>query len=300
MKPTPDEEPLRPVPVDDLVPDPWPPEVEGGLDNWAQGDLLRGTNCVWVGPQGEDPVTGEFSSADWTAMDLGPQPDGWSIVTSQTCDISCSGPGAVQPFVSCSPVMDVSRYTPDKIARIRAWEVTYLALVPGLPEDGDWAVDLRLSIPASKGLLAGHRPIAGYPTEEGALDFAEHVAKRLRRPALHNTLSSDLVRLIHEHVALGPKAEPEWWQAIEEVRLEIRGTRLNPNWVRLIFVCERDLRLPEKERWRTIKKKVSKALSAAGIGYGPPLFQRLDDMPARLYRDSLPLYVSNLGRPARW
>lgn len=186
------------------------------LANWRQGSLLVGTTILWAAPQGEDPVTREHGAEDWDAFTPGPG-GGWSIVVSQTCDVGATGPGAKQPFVQVSKILNLDGEPPERVEQIEGWQVTYLAPVPCVPDAGRWAADLRISVPISKGLLIQQSPVAGFPDEAGALRFAEHLAGRMRRPATCDAVIEAISEVLDDVIRTGPKSQdPSWFETLNK------------------------------------------------------------------------------------
>ena len=98
------------------------------------------------------------------------------IITSQTCDIVGSGPGAKHPVVQVSPLTPLSSLSADRAAAVRNGTVVELIHLPTF-DGGQWAVDLRISLPASKGVLLAQPPRPGFDNEAQTLAFAERVSE---------------------------------------------------------------------------------------------------------------------------
>ncbi|WP_213003165.1 hypothetical protein [Winogradskya consettensis] len=191
-------------------------------------------------------------------------------------------------------------YDQSKLASILQWEVSYLLPVTAPLSQNAWVADLRLSMPISKGLLVGRQPIEGFASEDDRLAFIEAVALRKRRPALADVLSEDVPKSLGAYIKQTDKATPEWWQQVEQVRLRIKGDRLKPNAVGLI-VCESIQLSPEQRKvWRNWRTLGARILRPHKIKLEPTLFGTLDALPARLYRDSVPIRLTDLGRPPAW
>ena len=203
----------------------WSAEVVAKLDRWNQGDLIPGSPLLWAGPAGPDLVLGTKGEGPaWEAVDEGTLGGGWSMVTSQTCDIAGTGPGRVQPFVDASPVFQMpEELTSEKADSIRAFGTTYLVALTSPPTTGLWVVDLRLSVPVSKGLLVEHDPVTPWANERDRLDLAEAIANRKRRAALHDALSSEFVDSLRAYIKNADRSEPEWWERVEQVRAPHHG-----------------------------------------------------------------------------
>lgn len=287
--------------IDDMVPAPWPEHVVTALDQWRQGHLIRGNLCVWLGVGGaQDPVTGDDFSNEGealTAATAGIGDTGYMAIVSQTCDIAATGPGMRHPFIQVCPVRDIgTAFSTDKVNQIRDGEVVeyvYLTAAPELTKE--WAVDLRLSVPVSKGVLVARQPIEGFASEEDELVLAARIAAKFERPALHDYLSKELVNDFTTFLSTAKRSE-EWCDDVEQLRLEIEGSRLAPKRIRLIVVTDIDLdradREPLRNRWNSHKKR----LRAAGIAQAPIAFRRVDKMRLEEYRGSIPLNLPTLQR----
>jgi hypothetical protein len=287
--------------VDQFLPAKWEPHVVQALSAWKQGDLIEGVPRFWSIPAGPDQVI-EFAhgDVDWEVFETEVIP-GWVIILTQTCDIAAAGPGQRQPFIQVSPIFRFPEgYDASKIESVFRWEVTYLAPVTAPPGDGIWGVDLRLSMPASKGILLNKSSKSGFVTETDALNFGEAIAARMRRPALHEALSYDLPRSIDALIADSDKAQPEWWEHVEQVRISIHGDRIAPTSVTPIVIEVVRLEPSERKIWRDWQKRLRRQLQKTGIRLHPVQFGSLDSISARLYKESVPVRISKLGRAPNW
>ena len=216
-----------------LIPDDWPADVLAALSVWRQGDILEGGPLFWAGPQGDDPVL---------PYDGAPSPfhvsreygEGRLIITSQTCDIGGRGPGRLHPFVSVSPVYPLA--SDDLLGNVRSGHVGYLVWL------GDNLVaDLRVAMPVSKGVLVQATPIDLGVSENVRLAFAEALAAKVRRPALHDALSEEIRRSLNGYInEPHPDADTDWLDRVEELRLRIEGDRLQPSALQLIILFDRE------------------------------------------------------------
>jgi len=289
--------------IDDLVPDSWPEDAVTALDQWRQGHLMRGDVGAWLAAGGgPDPVTGhDFSDQvdELVAAAAEVGDSGYLAVVSQTCDIAATGPGRRHPFVQVCPIRDVGVFSPDKVKQIRAGEIVEYVFLTRPPEPGrDWAVDLRVSMPLSKGALVARQPIEGFASEEDELVLAARVGAKFERPALHDYLSKDLINDLDTFLTRARKTE-DWCDEVEQLRLHVEGSRLAPKRVRLIVVTDVDFngvsitkRKHLRERWKSHKKQ----LRAAGIEQAPIAFRCVDRMKVDEYRNSIPLNLPALGR----
>jgi len=289
--------------IDGLLPQQWSSEVVEALDNWLQGHLIAGAPLCWVGPSGDDAVLGtEGAGVEWETIDAGLLRSGWMIVTSQTCDVAATGPGARHPFVDLSPVYRLpDDYPTDGRKAIANGEVTHLVRLTDPPGEGDYVADLRVTVLASKGLLLEHEPVDGWANEADRLGFAEHIAARTRRPALAEVISNDFTKALGAYIRNTNKRQPQWWERVEQVRLRvIGGDRLAPNALSLLVCCEVELTPEQCAEWRNFRSAAEAILSPAGIKLQPMLFMTLDELPARLYKESVPLRLPELKRPPNW
>ena len=74
--------------------------------------------------------------------------------------------------------------------------------VPDVPTPGEWAADLRISLPVSKAVLLRQSRVHGFREQHQTLEFAERVAAKTRRPALHDAIADGLVPRLREPSAL--------------------------------------------------------------------------------------------------
>jgi len=228
------------------------------------------------------------------------RPSGFLAVVSQTCDVAAAGPGKRHPFVQVCPVRDVgAAYPPQKVKQIHAGEVVEYFSLTSPPESGrDWAVDLRMSMPLSKGALIACQPTEAFASEEDELALGARVAAKFERHALHDYLSKDLIDELNNFLTKAKKTQ-DWCDDVEQLRLHIEGPRLTPKRVRLVVVTDIDFngvsitkRKPLREQWKSHKRR----LRTAGIEQAPIAFRQLDKMSVNEYRNSVPLNLPALGR----
>ncbi|HWJ65117.1 MAG TPA: hypothetical protein VNT31_00425 [Nocardioides sp.] len=290
--------------IDNLVPDPWPDHVISALEVWRQGHLIRGELGAWLSPGGgTDPVTGDdFTdhTDELVAAAAELSDTGYLAVVSQTCDVVATGPGKRHPFVQVCPVRDVgAAFTAEKVQQIRDGEIVEYIYLTKSPEPGrEWAIDLRVSVPLSKGALAATQPIDGFATEEDELALAARVATKYERPALHDYLSKNLVDDLDAFFAKARRTQ-DWCDDVEQLRLQIEGTRLAPTRVRLIVVTDIEFngpfnlkKNPLRDRWKAHKKP----LREAGIAQAPIAFRHVQKISVHDYRNSIPINLPALGR----
>lgn len=291
--------------IDDLVPDVWPNAAIQALDVWRQGHLIRGDLAVWLAAGGVvDPVTGTdyFDQPHQLVAAVAEVGDtGYLAVVSQTCDIAATGPGRRHPFVQVCPVRDVGKaFTPQKVEQIRGGEVVEYVFLTSPPEPAqDWAIDLRASIPMSKGALVGTQPVVGFATEDDELALAGRLAAKLERPALHDYLSKDLLDDLNNFLGKAKKNQ-HWCDDVEQLRLQVDGPRLAPKRVRLLVVTDIEFNavtgIAKREPLRNWWKSHRRPLRAEGIEQAPIAFRDVANIAVTEYRNSVPLNLPALGR----
>jgi hypothetical protein len=190
-------------------------------------------------------------------------------------------------------------FTRAKVEQIRAGEVVEYVLLTSPPESArDWAVDLRASMPLSKGALLTCQPIEGFASEEDELALGARIAAKFERPALHDYLSKDLIDDLNSFLARSKRTQ-DWCDDVEQLRLDVEGPRLAPKRVRLLVVTEIDfngLLSTKKNALRDHWKSHKKRLRAVGIEQAPIAFRHIDKMSVTEYRNSVPLNLPALGR----
>jgi hypothetical protein len=291
--------------IDDLLPDAWPDDVVAALDSWRLGHLVRCDTVTWLAAAGgADPVTGgDFSDhGDGLVGATAAMGDtGYFAVVSQTCDIAATGPGKRHPFVQICPVRDVgAAFDREKVRLIRAGEITEYTYLTNPPEPAkEWAIDLRMSVPLSKGALIACSPVEGFANEDDEIDLAARIAAKSERPALHDYLSKDLVDALNTFISKARKMPEDWCEDVEQLRLEVEGNRLSPKRVRLIVVTDVDFngilntkKNPLRDHWKSHKKP----LRAAGIEQAQIAFRYIGKLAIKDYRNSIPLNIPSLGR----
>lgn len=291
--------------IDDLLPDSWPDDVVAALDSWRQGHLVRCDLGAWLATAGGvDPVTaGDFSGhVDGLVGAVATVGNtGYSAVVSQTCDIAATGPGKRHPFVQICPVRDVgAAFDREKVRQIRDGEIVEYVYLTNPPEPGkDWAVDLRISVPFSKGTLVASSPIEGFASEDDEIDLAARVAAKFERPALHDYLSKNLIDALDSFISKARKMSEDWCEDIEQLRLGVEGNRISPKRVRLVVVTDVDFngilntkKNPLRDHWKSHKKP----LRAVGIEQAQIAFRCVDKLAIKDYRNCIPLNIPSLGR----
>lgn len=290
--------------LDDLTPDSheWPPNVVAALAKWRQGHLIKCDQWVWISQAGaKDPVTGDHAPDDETGLSpraVTISDTGYAAIISQTCDIAAEGPGSRHPFVQACPIRDVAAaFGQDKLGQIVRGDVNdYVYLTKPPTEGACWAVDLRSSVPISKGLLAASDPIDGFRSEDDELDLGSRVASKFRRPAIHDVIANDVVGALEALISRA-KGTQVWCDDVEQLRLEIlEGTRLYPKRVRLVVVTDVGFSPAQKKPLRDAWKSRKKALKAEGIEQAPIAFRARSQWDIEAYRSSIPINIPALGR----
>lgn len=278
--------------IDGLIPDELDSDIRNAIDKWKQGDVLEGGPLFWAGPQGSDPYL-PYDNAPHPFHTSEEPGTGLLILTSQTCDIATTGPGAKHPLVTASPVYQLAKGD-QNYGHARAGRIGYLVPLTKPPTGDDlFVADLRITLPLSKGVLVEATPINVWAKEQDRLHFAECLGRKYRRPALSDALSEGLVRSLDQHIR---QNEPEGSERIEEFRLRIVGDRLTPAEVQLIVLTDVEPDRELRKVWRAWTKPAAKLLKAQGITLTPTLVISPEKCSARLYMNSVPLYVSALGR----
>jgi hypothetical protein len=136
---------------------------------------------------------------------------------------------------------------------------------------------LRVSVPVSKAVLLRQTRIPGFTDPAAALQFAERVAGRYRRPALHDAITTGLVPRLRELVKQARNTGELWPDLIEKFRLLVTaGDRLRPTNVALIAVVLQDKLDAEDTRllraWR-LKEKTRLVKASGTITLGPIRFR---------------------------
>ena len=294
------------APVGDDVPDEddvslddhlrtWTDAEAAALARWSQGDLLQGVPLLWTEPEacpGLAPVTpGSAAGAYLLSAAVSDATYRWAAITSQTCDIGPSGPGARHPFVQVSPVVPLKGRSENTVTAIKSHQKVEMVALTAPPAPGDWAIDLRVSIPVHKDALLQAAPVPGFRDERDALDFADRLAHRAGRPAIHADLSETLPAAIKHYMKVNGRKQPQWWQHLDQIRVRVTGgTRLVPTTVVIYFIENIPLTEAQREIWRQWAASFRKQLRETnGIDLAPVLFGTLDSFSARHHAESIPM-----------
>lgn len=272
------------------------------IGRWKQGDLLGALPWGWVAPTGWDQITNLEADADEGVLAAVVAPK-WleqAIVTSQTCDIAVTGPGARHPFVQVSPVLAVPEIDSSKLAVLKIGGVVDLALLtpPNGPSAGHLIADLRVSIPVSKAVLASQEPRQGFTDQAGYLAFARQLAAKLERPAVHDFVTLTARDIIKSALAADAKVNTGWWSQVEEVRVKCEPTHLEPSRVEFIVVARtRELAASDVDKWKQVNERIRNAGKKVDISVRHALHETSTTMLAMTYRDSVQLDLPQLRQP---
>ena len=287
--------------IDRLLPESWTPETLAELERWRQGHLIKMDRGAWIVPAWvDDPVTGEPSAGgavgEARARSAPLSDTGYAAVVSQTCDIA-GAPAARHPLVQVCPVRDISAFPAEKIQQIKDHQVSEYVWLNQPPVNGaTWAVDLRATVPVSKGLLAAVEPVKGFASIEDELTLGQRLASKLARPAVHDELAGPVFEAMRKMLSKAKKSQ-DWCDAVEQLRLEIvEGTALYPKRVRLLVLTDHRFGPGERKPLRDEWKSHRKALNAVGITWTPIQFYTVDKCPVRIYRSTVPIDTPTLDR----
>jgi hypothetical protein len=281
--------------LEGLVPN-WTSDQVAALDEWRQGDLLPCPPLVWsTTAANPDPVTGQSTSAGGLVPWPGKLPK-YAVVTSQTCDVCATGPGARQPFIQVSPVAPVADLPKDQWNELVSGQVVDRYGLTGKRLRSKWAVDLRVSFPVSKAVLLDSAPTRGFATPQEAVEFGAHLALRAGRPALHDFFLDVVRDEIDAAVKASAKKGTGWWSKVEEVRLAIHGDELAPKAFTLIVVSSSVLSPDEHDRWIQLAETFRKRAKSLGMRMRTAVAHVIDEMNARVYRDTVELTIPSLKR----
>jgi hypothetical protein len=273
---------------------PWPADVVQAVATFKQGDVFGAPPPFSYYGDVVRPLS-PFGATTETAQDAdGPQQrefdfmeveSEYGVITTQSCDLSEEGVPAQPCFQAC-PVI---RHEVDGSSLPE-----YLAPLdpPDLPE-GNWAADLRLEVPLEKSVLVGRRPIAGFPNEDGYLDFARRLGRRKERPAVSSELVDAVAKTLKRRKSNTPSFKRMMRDHVRAVRLAIdEGPRLNPTIARVHFIgvgpLPDDVR-DRLERWW--QEEAYPDAEANGINLLPNEYHDGTRMNLNAYEATIPLSV---------
>lgn len=289
------------------VPEPWSQELTDALDGWGFGALTPVPPFMWAQHTEYDPVlltevdAGDaapedliVADGDW-ACDEGSQVVG-GLVVSQTCDVAAKGPGERHVTVQVSPVVRVDSLNQQRRELMEKWGIVDRALLDPPSWEGTFVADLRLSVPMSKAVLARHEPVPAFTDEHRMLMLAEHVATKIRRPALHDFLSETVRNEIRQEIK-SAKGDSQWWAPVEEILVSTTPDRLNPTHAQLIVVAQRPLSPKAKQRWHDLVERFVKRGAKARIVMQAPNCCTAKSLKADVYRRAVKLHIPELRSP---
>jgi len=192
-------------------------------------------------------------------------------------------------------------HDPGEMARVKRHQVIDYHYATNPPDVGDWAIDMRMSLPVSKSVLLAQKPESAFLTATEERDFGERFAAKSRRPSLHDEVSTTFVDKLRDIVKQAKNARLEWPERIEQFRFVVLdGDKLQPKKAELLVLLTEDLSDEDRRPIRDVVRKEQQRLADHSIVLAGAQFQPLSDCSAHLYRRSDPLYVPELSRGAFW
>jgi hypothetical protein len=294
--------------------------VIAALDEWQQGDVVSGIRMFWAAGSGLDPLNGieleEPGDGGWQVarysideivgknLDSVDQVPALGIITSQTCDIAATGPGSRHPVVQISPLVRLDQLNPARATAIRQNSSLDMVLVTNIDVPGEWAADLRISMPVSKTYLLSQSPARAFASANEAHSFSERVAAKIRRPALHEGISSHLIDSLRDFVQRNRTSGAAWMDRIEQFRVSVKeGEPLHPQEVEIIVVIlDQPFSAEEANALRQWRLNERRQFSNAcdGANLVPLRFLPLGTIKVQDYRESFPMRVPELGQQSFW
>jgi hypothetical protein len=230
--------------IDQFNEQPWPEEVIAAVAQFKQGHLVERPPffyaaaprySVWglTKAVGDEHAATELLEVD---PDDGPP---YGLITSQTCDLNEQSLRPKQPWLKIAPVYAMDGVlSQDQQNQVLNDEIGHLIALTGtnLPQ-GFWIVDLRIEVPVEKSWLVGREPIEAFASEHDYLRLARRLARRHDRPALANAVSLRVVLQLRNGLKkLKRPRRTALLKQVQELRLAIEGTRLEPASARLIVI----------------------------------------------------------------
>lgn len=230
----------------------WPEEARRAARSFRQGHLIETPpffyaadtdHGVWRPTRDSAGIGSEPDGDGIELVELHPEDrPKYGIVTSQTCDVAEDRPDPVHPWIQLAPV-----YPCAPGAKLRDCDYICELEPPDVGKD-ILVADLRVEVPIEKSALVAKTPIEAFSDEVGYEEFAEILAYRRGRPALHS--------VFHEMLSVTTKAMKDEGNAMrtkarrvrhEIYKLKLRiqdGSRLEPKSARLYVVTRSE---PSKE-----------------------------------------------------
>jgi hypothetical protein len=245
---------------------------------------IYGATVAWA--QTERSASGAVN-----ILNLDRRPE-WGIIVTQTCDLVEEGAKPKRPWVHIAPVyrQECNRGERRRIERERGFD--YLCPITGLDSDETrlWVADLRLLVPAEKGLLVDATTADGFTDESGHDRLGRQLSRLFSRPAYPTSLVRKVLQPLTALLAdLADSYDGD--DPIIEVGLALGRSRADPSTVQVVFILDGALDAELHERlisW-----------GQATIEDGPesihvllPQIVSLDDLSARDYRKLDPIDIS--------
>lgn len=274
----------------------WPDRALQAVIGWKQGHLIERPQLNFVFSRvhpihaaARDAVAGEREIA---TIDTCP----YGLITTQTCDVVEERPKPREPWLQVAPVYPVSGGDRSLLPQLRKDKVGHLVLLdpPDLGQDQAWVVDLRIEVPTEKGILVDRAPIEAFRDHEGYKKLAQRLAARRERPALHPDITAQITGPLRKWLDDLDDAEAEKvHEPVEELRLDVGGTELQPSSAQLLVIVKRNEELDEeaRERWEEWWDHASDSLQAAGssVALLGNQYVPIDELSAQVYKRSAPL-----------
>jgi len=272
---------------------PWPDEVQPAAQPFLQGHLIERPpfaygadlrNPVWSATRALAEETAEEERGlEVVDLDEDQRPP-YGIITSQSCDLTEEGRPPTQPWFGVFPVYkvppDADYIHRDFIHRLDPPEL----------EEGLWIADMRIELPLEKGVLVGRKPIDAFPDEAGYIRFANLIARRLGRPALHtvfNEMFYETTSELNKSSKTVKKQSRRVREKLHGLRLNIvDGDRLDPAAARLHVVTQEEANEETRDwfgQWWDLARQVA---DRHGLELLPVTFMSAKDIDLALY-DSL-------------
>lgn len=277
---------------------PWPDDVVASLKTFRQGDLVKEPpffyfgvprRALWVLSEPESP---DDADPDVFIADERFVP--WGVITTQTCDLQEEG-RPKKPWFAVAPVY---KLLPDDTGLenlIRLERVTYLFHMSGL-EPGFWVADTRIEFPIEKAWLVGRTPTPGFKTGMEYRAFAERLASNRRRPALIDTIYTDVIKPLRNRLEkMSVDEVAELRDPVDELLLDLAGDWTNPETVQLVILTDGPCPNAVKEWFEQWWDEA--ASGATKLNLLRPRFESsaLGGLPVREYRRMIPLPFSDLS-----